>query len=192
VRNYVRDGLPDKVLVIPLGYHNTFSQGMENPFERTPQLPFRSQVWSFFGTNWNNRSAVLEPLKQFQPHKLTLFDEWNHPKSLVKSEYLAMMLDTIFVPCVGGNNLETYRLYEALECGCIPIIVRENNNKFIEYINQYLQLIVLDSWAQAADFINQLQLNKDMLQQYRFMILKNYQSMKGMLKANVQTHFKLV
>lgn len=190
VRNYVRDGLSDKVLIIPLGYHNTFSQGMENPFERTPQLPFRSQVWSFFGTNWNNRSAVLEPLKQFQPYKLELFDEWNHPKSLVKSEYLAMMLDTVFIPCIGGNNVETYRLYEALECGCIPIIVRENNS-FINYINQYLQLIVLDNWGQAADFIHQLYNNKDMLEQYRFMVLKNYQSMKGILKANVQQHLKL-
>jgi hypothetical protein len=192
VRNYVRNGLLDKVLVIPLGYHNTFSQGMENPFERTPQLPFRSQVWSFFGTDWNNRGILLEPFKKFQPHKLELFNEWNHPKSLVKSEYLAMLLDTVFVPCIRGNNIETFRLYEALECGCIPIVVRENDSSFINYVNQYLQLIVLEHWGQAADFIEQLQQNKEMLEQYRFMVLKNYQSMKGFFRAEVQKFLNLV
>jgi GR25 family glycosyltransferase involved in LPS biosynthesis len=193
VRNYVRNGLSNKVLVIPLGYHNTFSQGMENPFERTPQLPFRSQVWSFFGTNWNNRSAILEPYKVFQPHKSELFNEWNHPKSLEKKEYLSILLDTVFVPCIGGNNLETFRLYEALECGCIPIIVKENNSiQFIKYINQYLQLIVLEDWSQGIGFIQQLLDNKEMLEQYRFMVLKNYQSMKGYFKGQVQEFLKLV
>ena len=193
VRNYVRNGLSDKVLIIPLGYHNTFSQGMENPFERTPQLPFRSQVWSFFGTDWNNRSAILEPYKIFQPHKSELFNEWNHPKSLDKKEYLSILLDTVFVPCIGGNNLETFRLYEALECGCIPILVKEGNNEqFIKYINQYLQLIVLEDWSQGVEFIQQLLNNKESLEQYRFMVLKNYQSMKGYFKGQVQEFLKLV
>ena len=35
--------------------------------------------------------------------------------------YSATMEDSIFSPCPAGNSPETIRLYDALECGCIPV-----------------------------------------------------------------------
>jgi hypothetical protein len=35
--------------------------------------------------------------------------------------YSATMEDSIFAPCPAGNSAETIRLYDALECGCIPV-----------------------------------------------------------------------
>jgi hypothetical protein len=35
--------------------------------------------------------------------------------------YSATMEDSVFAPCPAGNSPETIRLYDALECGCIPV-----------------------------------------------------------------------
>jgi hypothetical protein len=34
------------------------------------------------------------------------------------------MEDAIFAPCPGGNSIETIRLYDCLELGCIPIVTK--------------------------------------------------------------------
>jgi hypothetical protein len=132
----MRPNLSEKVLVLPLGYHFTLRNGIDNPLERTPQLPFRSNVWCFFGTDWNNRSSILELLKPVGKYSCKLFNEWNHPDNLTREEYCATLLDSVFVPCIGGNNPDTFRLYEALECGCIPIIINdEKSSHYFNYIN---------------------------------------------------------
>ena len=51
--------------------------------------------------------------------------------SLSSVEYYEVLKDTKFVPTPHGYyHPETYRLYEELECGCIPII--ENPHKFFD------------------------------------------------------------
>ena len=186
VRNYVRPNLPANVTVIPLGYHRSFEKPIENPLERTPQLPFRSKTWSFFGTNWNSRDAILEPLKQFEKNNVALFNSWNDAKNIGEKEYLSYMLDSIFVPCIGGNNSETFRFYEALECGCIPILVEDETSKpYCDYIKQFIPITTLNSWNQAPILIQQLLNDKNTLELYRFSLLQGYRSMKTIMKEKV-------
>eukprot|EP01041_Mallomonas_annulata_P006486 gene6486-13091_t len=45
-----------------------------------------------------------------------------HPFSY--DEYIKVMSNSVFSPCPGGNNPETFRHYEALELGTIPLFVR--------------------------------------------------------------------
>jgi hypothetical protein len=189
IRNYVRDNLPSKVLVIPLGYHFTINEGIESPYERTPQLPFRSNLWSFYGTNWNNRETILEPLKNLGKYKMKLFDTWNDSQSLNKEEYTSILLDSVFVPCIGGQNPETFRFYEALECGCIPIIV--NDGSYYKFISENIPLINLPNWQVVPSFINQINNDKNTLQQYRFIVLNSYKSWKQNLKNTLKELFNL-
>jgi len=187
LRNYIRPGLNEKVIVIPLGYHFTVGQGIDNPLERTPQTPFRTNTWSFFGTGWNNREAILNMLKPIGKNTCQLFDTWNDAKNLGKQEYCATLLDTLFVPCIGGQNPETFRLYEALECGCIPILViDEHSSDYFKYINQYLPFLTLTSWNQAPSLIQQLLNDKESLESYRFLLLNNYKILKENLKIIIQ------
>ena len=96
------------------------------------------------------------------------------------------MLDTIFVPCIGGNNSETFRFYEALECGCIPILVEDESSKpYCDYIKQYIPITTLNSWNQAPILIQQLLNDKNTLELYRFSLLQGYRSMKTMIKEKV-------
>ena len=181
VRNYVRPNLSPNVTVIPLGYHTTFKNGIEKPYERTPQLPFRKYVWSFFGTNWNNRSVILDDLKDesIGEYRCELYKEWNDSNSLSQNEYMSMMLNSWIVPCIGGNNPETYRFYEALEFGCVPIIVEDDHNKeYIKYVTQHIPILPLKSWSQARSLLKSFIENKEAFEQYRHTLLTAYSSMK--------------
>ena len=187
VRNYVRSNLDKKVCVIPLGYHFTLGKGVENPYERTPQLPFRTLVWSFFGTEWNNRAELLAPLTIVREHNVKLFRNWNDAQQLGSKEYLSNVVDSIFVPCIGGQNPETYRFYEALECGCIPIIVKDETSKdYIDYITEHINVLPLNSWAQAPSLMQSLLNDKNSLESYRHSILTSYRSMKLSFKALIK------
>ena len=179
LRNYVRDNLPSNVTVIPLGYHHTSKQGIEKPYERTPQLPFRSYMWSFFGTRWNDRDKLLEPLKSVQEHRCELYDEWNDKNSLGEKEYLSVLLNSWCVPCIGGNNPETYRFYEALECGSVPILVEdESNREFIKYITNFLPIVPIKSYEQAPNLLEGFKKSMEIFEQYRYSVLNAYSSMK--------------
>ena len=66
------------------------------------------------------------------------------------SEVLA---STEFIPCPNGFfHPETYRLYEALECGSIPIV--ENAYKYYERLFPNNPFIKIDKWEEAKPIIN--------------------------------------
>ena len=59
---------------------------------------------------------------------------------------------TEFVPCPNGFfHPETYRLYEALECGCVPIV--ENAYKYYERLFPNNPFIKVDKWIEAKSVI---------------------------------------
>jgi len=189
IRNYIRSNLNSKVKVIPLGYHFTVREGIDNPFERTPQLPFRSNLWCFFGTNWNNRQSIIDLLKPIGKNTYKLYDSWNDPANLGREEYCATLLDSVFVPCMGGQNPETFRLYEALECGCIPILINDDTNaNYFHYISEHLPFLNVNSWAQVPGLMTQLFNDKQSLETYRFMLLNNYKQLKENLKKDLQRY----
>jgi hypothetical protein len=103
----------EKVLTIPLGYHWPSKNGI--PIES------REYEWSFVGTDWNNRSSYFEYLKKIEPNYLKFYPSWNSIENLKQDEYISLLQNTKFVPCPAGNNIETFRFYEALESGCIPL-----------------------------------------------------------------------
>ena len=60
---------------------------------------------------------------------------------------------TEFVPCPNGFfHPETYRLYEALECGCIPIV--ENAFKYYDRVCPDNPFIKVDKWEEAKIVVN--------------------------------------
>jgi alpha(1,3/1,4) fucosyltransferase len=190
VRFYHRSDIPasvqSKVLTIPLGYHWTMSEGCDDPLNKTPRLPFRSTTWSFYGTDWQDRKSLLQPLTAVQPNSLLLVDSWESPQKLNKNQYIARLLDTIFVPCPPGNNLETFRLYEALECGCIPLYVKtEGDDAYIRMLQEELGLLPVKSWAEGASLIAHLMKEKSLLETYRNTVLTQWKVWKAKLHDKV-------
>jgi hypothetical protein len=177
---------PEKITTVPLGYHWTLQEGPKNSLTLTPRLPFRTLTWSFTGTDWNGRKALLEPLSRVVPSAAVFQGNWNDPASIPKDQYIATLLDTVFVPCPDGMNAETFRFYEALECGCIPLLVKtEKNEAWIEWITENIQVLPVDSWSDAAALIEQLMASKPMLESYRTKVLTSWMDWKLKLREEV-------
>ena len=59
---------------------------------------------------------------------------------------------TEFVPCPNGFvHPETYRLYEALECECIPIV--ESAYKYYDRLFPNNPFLKIDKWSEAKEII---------------------------------------
>jgi len=173
MRMYLRDTpCAEKVLTIPLGYHWTLAEGSKVPMTHTPHLPFREHVWSFHGTDWKGRKELLAPLTEI-PHVAEFYEGWNSATALKGDAYISMLLNTVFVPCPDGVNPETFRFYEALECGCVPLVVRtEANTEWIDWVASKTKIIPMNSWGDAKEFVKYIMAHKEQLEGYRNAVLE--------------------
>ena len=74
--------------------------------------------------------------------------------------YASVMESSIFAPCPAGNSPETIRLYDALECGCIPIYL---SHAFLTSPNALaaigpIPFPLLSSWDDLPKFLEQMKL----------------------------------
>lgn len=180
LRFYMRKDFPpgteSKIKIIPLGYHWSKLHLEHPPLLKTPQLPFREFHWSFHGTNWQNRSNEMVALIDMKVNKsYKFYESWNHPENLSKSEYLDILLNSIFVPCPIGQNAETFRFYEALEAGCIPLVLRTPlNEAWFLWVSQYIPLVSLSTWEEATKVMYSLISRPEALEIYRKKVLNGW------------------
>ena len=64
----------------------------------------------------------------------------------------------------GFFHPETYRFYEALESGCIPLV--ENPHNFYDVIYSNNPIKKLTTWSEARNFIKQNYKNKSLTLEY--------------------------
>tara|TARA_B100000029_G_scaffold393441_1_gene390778 strand:- start:37 stop:903 length:867 start_codon:yes stop_codon:yes gene_type:complete len=127
------------VKCIPIGYKT----GVLNK-----ELSNRKYKWSFIGTpHKSSRHDLLfqfSDIKQSFCHKTEQFN-----KNIISVEKMSEVLSsTIFMPCPNGFvHPETYRVYEALECGCIPIV--ENTYRYYDRLFPKNPFIKVEKWADA-------------------------------------------
>jgi GR25 family glycosyltransferase involved in LPS biosynthesis len=193
LRMYTRPDLPKdpKILVIPLGYHWQFRGNRDVPHLSTPELPFRELNWSFAGTDWLERSKQMMPLNAIQPKFVKWFENWNDPGQLKEDEYTSLLLNSKFVPCPAGQNIETYRFYEALECGCIPLFLNTPNTEAWLQIFNEIPFLKIDSWEQASALMHHLINDKEQMEQYRKTLLISWAKYKMGLKERVRFWLRL-
>jgi hypothetical protein len=159
VRNYFRPGLDKKVVTIPLGW----GQGMAGSAQKPRDL-----VWSFHGSNEGIRRPLLTPLLSLQPNSCRFIPSFRHESMTPPTDYKALLLRSRFIPILKGQHFETFRLYEALESGCIPLYVRsEGDEVYWSWLRSHLTLIELKSWDQAVKLIGVFELEPAKAQQYR-------------------------
>jgi hypothetical protein len=143
--------------------------------------------WSFFGTAWQDRHLKLKPLQEIQPHSLRLVDTWESPEKITRNQYVAILLDSLFVPCPPGNNPETFRLYEALECGCIPLYVKsEGDSLYIDWIQNEIGLLPLSNWDEARTLVQHFMKEKEIMESYRNQLLVRWKTWKERLGTQVR------
>ena len=114
----------------------------------------RKYKWAFLGTpHKSSRHDLLFQLSDIQPsfsHKTKKFDEG----IIDVGKMSEILTSTIFIPCPNGFfHPETYRLYEALECECIPIV--ENAYKYYDRLFYNNPFIKVDKWIEAKSVIEE-------------------------------------
>jgi hypothetical protein len=93
----------------------------------------------------------------------------------------------MFVPCPPGNNVETFRLYEALECGCIPLYVKSGSDEaYVEWLQNEIGLLPVSSWHEAAGLIQHFLREKEIMEGYRNTLLIRWKMWKGKLGGQVR------
>jgi len=146
LRQYRHVQYPDpenKVSVMPLGYGPGLFD--EPVLFRSHKLSSeRTNNWAFVGTLKRDREVMLQTFR-------------NMPKGydgLMNSRDMANLYDdTIFVPIGRGNtSLNCFRIYEAVSCGAIPVLVSSKEELYNTFKDEGDQSwLVFSSWKEALE-----------------------------------------
>jgi hypothetical protein len=188
IRNYTRDGLNSKVTVIPLGYmRNCMKDENGKILNAGSKFSEREQTWMFHGTGWFGRGEILQMLeKKFENNDCKIMKQWLDENMTSEDVYKKSLYNTKFCPILRGNNIETYRLYEAMETGVIPIYVRINgDNLFWKMIHDKLGLIELSSWDDAVECMRELMEYPEEAERYRVGIWSRWMRWKQEIAGEI-------
>ena len=105
----------------------------------------------------------------------------------------AILKSSKFVPCPDGENPETFRIYEVLEAGSIPVLVKTSENKeFVDYLISNMPLKVFDDWEDAACLVENMSENINKYTSYRLKVLFAWANFKEKIQKDSQILFNLV
>jgi len=168
LRNYWhKKFLKDKnVHAMLLGYKRGFWENCSD--KNLKDISHRKYIWSFAGQiTKSTRAAMIAQMKKIPHHYVHETFQWDSPKALTVIDYRNLLLDSIFVPCpTGWWNLDSYRVSEALECGCIPIVEKTPLDYFGKFLGDHPFLSV-KSWEEAPAMINALLADPQKLEERR-------------------------
>ena len=134
-----------------------------------------------------SRSEMIDALKETGgQYYCNVNSTWQSEDSLNTQDYKKILEQSIFVPCPRGNSSsDTFRLYEALEVGSVPIVERD------EYWNHLFgddhPLIQVSDWTKAANDISILSKENEWLEEYSGKLVSWWNAQKNTLKQKIKT-----
>ena len=130
------------ITCIPIGYKSGIL-----PNEQA--IDKRKYTWSFIGTtHGSSRFDLQYQNKDLEPHYIKLTSKFASQDSLSVSDYYEILNNTIFSLIPHGYfHPETYRFYESLESGCIPII--ENPHGYFDIFYPNNPFFKIQLWKEA-------------------------------------------
>jgi hypothetical protein len=162
-RNYFHESIFDdprwrqKIHWMPNGYRN----GLRLTGIRKPKpVSERKQLARFIGwlsnpNSLGNERAEFEQAVHACGDMLQCIPTQGFAGGFSAHLYQHLMEDSIFAPCPAGNAAETIRLFDALECGCIPI---SRSHGFITDPKAFRndRIILIESWLDLPLILNKL------------------------------------
>jgi hypothetical protein len=148
IRNYHHSALRQEgITQIPMG-----PSRCQNGTHQMRPVADRRYIWAFAGSLSSTRRSLVRQLSRVGPNFVHVTGSRDQSATwLDPEEYLGVLGDSIFVPCPMGNaNLESFRLYEALDCGAIPIVERR---PWLDYFTQLFgphPLLSVRDWSEAC------------------------------------------
>jgi GR25 family glycosyltransferase involved in LPS biosynthesis len=188
IRNYWRTDLASygsKVTVLPLGY----AKNRQSTTDASPLFTERPHLWSFAGSlDRPKRAEALQALRKAGPHVEKTAAKWGDP-NLSAEEYKALLRSSKFVPCfAGSHSAESFRMYEALEHGAIPIYVPSDTgiqgckDEWKEVLGQH-PFLGFPSWEKAAELLPLFLKQADAMEKHRQACVTWWKEKKAVLRA---------
>jgi GR25 family glycosyltransferase involved in LPS biosynthesis len=176
IRNYPRADILDAphLITIPLGYHHRCA--MKKSMKERPW------VWSFHGTDWFQRGEQLKAFQMYEPHSCHLQPEWNHSSGTPFAEYVEILGNSQFCPILKGNHMETFRLYEALEAGTLPLFGPTISSSYLEWIKKYVDVSAIYDWTS----IESMSISIERKEQARVEIMRQWKIWKENIQKSCQ------
>lgn len=160
MRNYYRGIMAPNVMHFPLGWNSGFRDVSDNPATAD-----RKHTWCFVGHRWDqNRNNMVAAMKTVPMGNLYVAE--HHGPRLDACQMSVLYRNCVFVPCPrGAINIDSFRVTESLEAGCIPIVERDEY-----WSNMYgadVPFLQIDQWHQAPTLISSWLSNPVELEKYR-------------------------
>lgn len=111
----------------------------------------------FSGRLWPNgsRESAIKLFQEYLPDGFYLSTK-GFAQGLPLNQYAERMRDSIFALAPPGDrHLDTFRLWEALQAGCIPLLVDQDLQSY-ELLMPPHPIPIFRSWYEARDFSGQL------------------------------------
>lgn len=189
LRNYWRPDLKlhtGKVTVLPLGYTNG-----RHAANLPPASPFgkRDNIWSFAGAiDRQGRKEALDMLNSVKPNTVRSNPTFGADQ-LEGTDYIELLRNSKFVPCFRGSfALESYRLYEALEHGAIPIYVPGESNTTADELRELFgphPFLGFPSWESASSLLPKFATQNDTMEKHRQSLMMWWSNKKAEVKASI-------
>ena len=132
---------------------------------------------------------MVQRLKALQPNLLVKTASISDPdgEKLTKAEFDAVLADTVFSPCPMGNViLETWRFYESLELGCIPLAERRPSLRYFDNLLGPNPVPTFLSWSDALRYAEAAFTDKPGLRRKQAEIGAWWTEKKATVKAHLQ------
>lgn len=172
---------------IPVGYTDPVA-----PFCDKDTIPIREipYMWSFVGDSYKpDRQRVLGAFQDIKSSFLHEHKGFLGEDKLSAEGYWESLTKSVFCPCPIGNvSIESYRTFEGLEAGAIPLIIKHQARQPYNYYKLLLgdhPISAFENWEQARVFVEESNMDQivslaqqinEWYQQYKIKIQKDIQS----------------
>ncbi len=144
-----------KIISIPPGWlSHAFPICSTHAREKTAKE--RTFRWAFIGDiNKSTREEMLINMAMYESGYRHIIEQWNDENSLTTEKYREILDNTIFAPCPQGwANLDSYRVWEALEAGCIPIVEKRNDFDYFRLMCGPHPMPTVRNWNEVHDLLS--------------------------------------
>lgn len=151
IRNYAFTLLQRPgILTVPLGQYVGTQVGLAGQ-----PLGERRYAWAFLGEIKASRAGMIAALEGINPNFILRNSCQYSDVKRSSSIFDTVMGDAIFAPCpMGTINIETGRLYEAMEFGCIPILECRRGFDYYRDLFGSHPIPSFESWEDAGNFMS--------------------------------------
>lgn len=181
LRNYIHPSYMThpKVQVFGLGYKRNFQNYLNSDNSED-----RRYTWCFAGTPHGERQNILDTFKKIENYKIHTCSGFGATDGLSTEDYVNMLQNSTFALCPQGqDSMDSFRIYEALEAGCIPVTTKSSKQFLIRpsywhgvfYGTDELPFICEETFEECFDKVKDLKIEEiQYLKSQSLNLWKNY------------------